>query len=151
MISLEQYFLLGKQALLKSDHTEEMHAICSKIMKEHGGLCQCFQKSYGKHLQPYEIMGYAWEALPTAIEEWDANKGKATTAWGLIIRRITVAAKNGSIYVGGVRVTRKVVDRYSSQSYSEMVLHNLDADYLFGNEDYDIYDGADRSRKSVEE
>ena len=106
-MTLDQLFITARE------HPETSHSVHTRIIRNHGGLCESYQRNYGKHLAPYEIMGYAWEALPIAIAEFDASKGKATTVWGKVIRRLVTRDKRDSIFVGGVKISEGYSKYYS--------------------------------------
>lgn len=126
-IPLDQLFIAAKLVLADQ---RKLDGIMGMIFRQHGGLSKSYQKRYGKHLEPYEMMGYAWEALPAAIEEYDPTKGKASTCWGLVIRRITVHQKDSNIYVGSVKVGRKVKGDYKGTGFEEAVAGAIDMSYL---------------------
>lgn len=127
--SLDSLFMAAKLCLQDCDKLELEQAM-REIFKLHGGLSASYQKRYGKHLLPYEMMGYAWEALPAAIEEFDPTRGKATTVWGLIIRRITTYQRDSNVYVGAVKVGIKVRKRFNSVGFDEALKGHIDQDYL---------------------
>lgn len=126
-VSLDQLFLSAKLCL---GDPVKLEPVMRAIFRQHGGLSASYQKRHGKHLEPYEMMGYAWEALPTAIAEYDPKRGKATTVWGLVIRRITVHQRDTNIYVGAVKVGIKVKKRFKGTGFEEAVTGSVDRSYL---------------------
>jgi hypothetical protein len=94
------------------------------------------------------MMGYAWEALPIAIDEFDPTRGKASTVWGLIIRRITTYQRDSNVYVGAVKVGIKVRKRFNSVGFDEALNGHIDQDYLMTiNDSAMIYNDCHKGSK----
>ena len=125
-VKLDSLFIAAQQS--QGNH-RLFESIMQLIFRLHGGLSMCFQKRYGMHLEPYEMLGYSWQALPTAIKEFDPSKGKASTCWGLVVRRITTAQRDTNIYVGAVKVGIKVRKRYQKVGFDGEISGQIDRDY----------------------
>lgn len=118
-----------------AQNTDDTSNICKVIFDKHGGLGQSLQARFGKHLEPYEILGYMWEALPIAIGEWDETKGMASTCWAKVTWRLVRREQKRNTYCGGVRVPFARQHQYSAVQYDEKLLEvyhtdeDLDAGY----------------------
>lgn len=124
-MTLDEYFTAAR--LLEG---EPRKRLIDKCFGEHGGLSMYFQQAYGKELEPYEGMSYAWEALPYAINEWDESKGKASTCWKTVTRRLIQRRRQAELYKGGVKVDWKTRHKYEGCDFADIKYSEISVDYL---------------------
>lgn len=117
--SLEEMFELYR----KSNDSKTLR----DIFIRHGGLCASFRTScikLGLDVHQTEIKGYMYEALPIAISEWDRSKGKASTAYFKVVRRLVMRQNKADHTVGSVRVpwgTKRKYEKLSTLFIPDMV------------------------------
>jgi len=102
-MTLDALFIFAK--------TSNTASVWTRIIREHGGLGESMQRQYGKHLKPYEIQSYMYQALPLAVIEYDPQRGRASTIWVTCVRRLIQRDRRAQTCVGAVRVP------YNSKAY----------------------------------
>jgi len=104
------------ELIRKERSTTRRQAMQRLAFEQHGGLAARLQKRYAAYLEPNEALGYIWEAIPEAADEWDPSLSAATTYLITVARRAVERFRGHRTFRAGVSVPIKGCRKYGKSS-----------------------------------
>ena len=85
-----------------------------------------FSKYLRYNIDLSEALSFMFESLPIAIAEFDESKGKASTCWGKVFKRVAMRQSRAIDTVGSVLVPNYRRERFSASNHSHKTEFDLE-------------------------